>query len=249
MRELNYDKLKSELSNPYWKQSLSPLWMKFNGAHTPHRHRANFMAIYTMYLAECDEYREGIKLLNSDELYHVCGRHSVPGKPTLMMMAGRILAVPALATRYQGFGEYLRYLGAFTPQPRCHWIEAKDQVLQYPYLRGDPKQEQLTLLEIHKMLPRNLEPDFKGEICQDIFVALLSGEVTMANLPNRIDEYKRRARKNMPEYGTRSLDEELIDGGRPGKPGLTRLDLIDSSRGMKKTGYCCVTPPRKYSNG
>lgn len=238
MRALNYDKLKSELANPYWKQSLSPLWLKFNGAHTPHRHRANFMCIYSMFLAECETFREGVKMLNGEnELWHICGRHSIPQAQVLMMMSGRIMAVPALATRYQGFAGYLDTIGGFQPIPRGHWIERKDEVLTYPYIRGTPKDEHLTLLEVHKLLPKHLPPDFKGEICQDIFVALLSGEVTMANLPDHIEKYVREARKNMPEYKTLSLDEVIVPSHRPGGLGLTRFEVAEWRHG--KTLKCC----------
>lgn len=220
MKQLNYERLKSEIGNPYWKQSLSPLWIKFNGAHTPHRHRANFLSIYAMFLAECETYREGGKLLKSDEMYHVCGRHTMPNYSTLMMMNGRIQATPSLANRYQGFADYLEMIGGFAPMPRGYWIERKDEVLAYPYIRGTPKDEHVTLLEIHKLLPKYLPPDHKGEICQDIFVALLSGETTMANLPDHIGKYVKASRKNMPEYGTISLDET-------NEYGQTRLERME----------------------
>lgn len=230
MKELNYTKLKSELANPYWQQSLSPLWLKFNGAHTPHRHRANFLCVYSMFLTECETFREGRALLKSDEMFHVCGRHSLPDGPVLMMMSGRISATPSLANRYIGFADYLRMLGGFEAQPRGHWRESKEEVLQYPYIRGEVKGEQTMLLEIHKLLPKYLPPDHKGEICQDIFVALLSGETTMANLPDHIGRYVKAARKNMPEYGTISLDEENENG----QTRLSRLEYV-----LGKNLKCC----------
>lgn len=230
MRALNYEKLKNELANPYWKQSLSPLWLKFNGAYTPHRHRANFMCIYAMFLAECETYRDGGKLLKSDEMYHICGRHTLPDYSALMMMNGRILATSSLATRYQGFADYLQMIGGFTPSPRGYWIERKDDVLCYPYIRGTPRDEHLSLLEIHKLLPKYLPADFKGEICQDIFVDLLAGETTMENLPDHIGRYVKKARKNMPEYGTLSLDETDHNG-------ITRMDRLEYHLG--KNRKCC----------
>lgn len=230
MKPLNYDKLKNELANPYWKQSLSPLWLKFNGAHTPHRHRANFLCLYSMFLTECETYRQGGRMLKEDDLYHVCGRHTLAQYPVLMTMAGRVLATPSLATRYQGFKDYLEMIGGYRPLPRGAWIEAKDQVLCYPYIRGTPKDEHVTLLEIHKLLPKYLPADHKGEICQDVFVALLSGETTMANLPDHIGKYVKASRKNMPEYGTLSLDEENENG-------QTRLSRLEWHLG--KNLKCC----------
>jgi hypothetical protein len=147
-----------------------------------------------------------------------------------MMMTGRILATPSIATRYHGFRDYLEMIGGFEPTPRGYWIERKDEVLCYPYIRGTPKDEHVSLMEIHKLLPKYLPADFKGEICQDIFVALLSGEVTMANLPDHISSYVKKARKNMPEYGTLSLDE--VDAF-----GLTRAAKLEYTLG--KNYKCC----------
>lgn len=234
MSELNYDKLKAEIANPSWKQNLRPLWEPFHGAHTPHRHRANFLSIYSMFLAEVPTFGDGIKLLKTDELFHLCGRHSLPIFQTLIGMVSRIRQTPTIEARYSGFKEYLYWI-----LPEGHaWVTKrqapveKEDVLAYPYIRGTPTDEHATLLEIHKLLPKYLPADHKGEICQDVFVALLSGETTMANLPDHIGKYVKASRKNMPEYGTISLDES-----KPQWNGATRLQLLEYHRG--KEIKCC----------
>lgn len=235
MQSLNFDKLRSEIANPYWKNNLSPLWLKFAGAHTPHRHRSNFLSVYSMFLTEAPTFGDGVKLMNDGELAHLCGKHSLPQKTTLISMVARIRACPSIETRYVGFKDYLHWL---CPQvwelKPLGWnrADAKDQVLAYPYIRGTPRDEHVMLMEIHKLLPPGLEAEFKGEICQDIFVALLSGEVTMENLPDHIAKYKKLARRKMPEYGTVSLDEEFA-------PGFTRGEWVQRKRAKEINNSCC----------
>lgn len=233
MAELNYDKLKMEIGNPYWKQSLRPLWEKFYGAHAPHRHRANFLSVYSMFLAEAPTFSAGKKLLKKDELYHLCGRHTLPEHYPLIGTVSRIQQIPSLSNRWIGFKEYLQWIlpgGASWARQRT--VIVREEVIAYPYIRGVPKTEHATLLEIHKLLPQYLPPDHKGEICQDVFVALLSGETTMENLPDHIGKYVKASRKNMPEYGTISLDEMV----GPNKS-HTRLQALEYYHG--KQIKCC----------
>lgn len=226
MRDLNYPKLKQEIGEPDWWPRLEGLW-QFAGQRNPHHWRAKYLGVYAMYLSECETFGVSQKFLMRDNLHHVCGMHHKVQRMGLIGIVSRIRARPEVAGLHPGFDEYLEWI---CPSPYQYntigsmWDtgEPRDHVMQYPYIRGAVREEHETLLKIHAMLPKGMEADFKGEICQDVFVALLSGEVTMENLPDHLERFKRRARKNMPEYGTRSLDEEIVSSGRAGKPGLTR---------------------------
>jgi hypothetical protein len=175
---MNYDKLMSEVAYPNWNQAILPM-TRFRGHSNVHRWRAQFLCVYTMFLDESPSFSAGRKLLARDELYHICGRHSLPDKISLLGTIGRVLQIPSLVGRYTGFKDYLYYLtpnGWDITPVGIGGAPRKDEVLQYPYIQGKPRSEHEMLLAVHRLIPTRLDPDFRGEICQDIFVDLLSGK-------------------------------------------------------------------------
>lgn len=60
---------------------------------------------------------------------------------------------------------------------------------------------------IHRIVPAGLPSDMRGDLCQDLLVAVLSGETSVANLPEMMNKFVRDARKMMPDrWKTISLD-------------------------------------------
>jgi hypothetical protein len=77
---------------------------------------------------------------------------------------------------------------------------------------------------IHTIVPKGLPSDLKGDLCQDLLVAVLSGETSISNLPEMMNKYARTARKMMPDrWKTISLDAAL-----PGGDDHTMMDHIGS---------------------
>lgn len=73
---------------------------------------------------------------------------------------------------------------------------------------------------IHRIVPAGLSAEMRGDLCQDLLVAVLSGETSVANLPEMMNRYARVARKMLPDlWKTVSLDAVIH-----GTDGLTMMD-------------------------
>lgn len=75
---------------------------------------------------------------------------------------------------------------------------------------------------IHSVLPRGLPHDIRDDLCQDLLVAVLSGETSVSNLPEMMNKYARLAKSFLPERGKmRSIDAKI-----KGTDDLKMLDII-----------------------
>lgn len=100
--------------------------------------------------------------------------------------------------------------------------EAKSADLAYPYVKHAETPEHKLLFDVHRMLPKGLPHEIRGDLCQDLIVAVLSGETTIENIPEVVAKYARDARKILPDrWRNVSLDDIL-----PGTENLTRLDAM-----------------------
>lgn len=92
----------------------------------------------------------------------------------------------------------------------------------YPYLIPHQSAEAKMLLDIHALIPKGIPHDIKGDLCQDLVVAVLSGETTVENIPEVIAKYAREARKFLPDRWKHvSIDEPI-----PGTDGLRLEDIL-----------------------
>lgn len=84
----------------------------------------------------------------------------------------------------------------------------------------------IALMEhIHRLVPKGMPSEIKSDLCQDLLVAVLSGETSVANLPDVVNQYARQARRLLPDrWKTVSLDA-LVPG-------------TDDLRGVDNLGAC-----------
>lgn len=93
----------------------------------------------------------------------------------------------------------------------------------YPYIMGAPNDDHELLLLVNGAVSKNIPPEARADICQDILVALLSGTVAKDQLTLAAKDYTRRYWKDFGrKFGALSLDQPA-----PGSDSKTLLrDLI-----------------------
>lgn len=97
--------------------------------------------------------------------------------------------------------------------------------LVYPFLvrdRGTP--EHILIRRVNEVVPQWLPPDRRADICQDLIVAILCGDISEDTLDLSVKDFTRQILKQFPtHFGDLSLDAPI-----PGTDGLTLLDTLPS---------------------
>ena len=97
----------------------------------------------------------------------------------------------------------------------------------YPYLMhkpraADPGTE--LVMAVHDAVPEYLPPHIREDVCQDLIVALLAGEISRADLEDEVSAYVNKVFKMHPtKYGPLSLDAII-----PGTEDMRLIDTIPS---------------------
>ncbi len=89
------------------------------------------------------------------------------------------------------------------------------QVLQYPYVMGKAKNDHAFLLAVNAVVPQGLPGDLRNDVCQDMLLAIIEGDLSMDDVKTEMGAYLKAARKrySMP-WGTVNIDAPLWDDGR-----------------------------------
>jgi len=94
--------------------------------------------------------------------------------------------------------------------------KAKSFAVAYPYIIR-PRDEHADIMLINSLVPRGLPEWIRADICQDMMVALLSGEIERDKLAASVTPYLRNVLKMHPiKYGLLSLDAPI--GGEDARP-------------------------------
>lgn len=89
----------------------------------------------------------------------------------------------------------------------------------YPFIATQPTKEHEFLLAVDALVPKSLPKHIRGDICQDMIVAVLTGEATLENIRDAVPRYIKWFLKKEPsKYGDLSLDTPMrgsdYGGGR-----------------------------------
>lgn len=180
------------------------------------------------------------------EISHLCGRHGNLQHSMLRSIFERLRSdggIKLTDSLDKGFSEYIEWLypGTCILQPvplgtldyregvtawwrekiaRKHKPREPRVELQYPYIQKPTAEHQL-LLDVHHAIPAGIPHELRADLCQDLIVAVLSGETTVENIPDVIASYAKQARKILPDrWRTVSLNAVL--------PGTDDFRYIDS---------------------
>lgn len=107
-------------------------------------------------------------------------------------------------------------------------ILKKDEAekLFYPYLIHKPTNgdaERALLMDVHNAVPKHLPEHIRADVCQDLIVAILAGDISRDEIKDNVRGYMRKVLNMHPlKYGPLSLDDVL--------PGTTirRIDTLPS---------------------
>jgi hypothetical protein len=108
-----------------------------------------------------------------------------------------------------------------TPWRTPEWYEARYPIKLsvepltefYPYITKQPTEEHNFLLAVDALVPKYLPNHTRADVCQDMIVAVLSGEVTLENLKDGLPKYLKQFMKGAPsKYGHLSLDHPASYG-------------------------------------
>ena len=234
------------------KGYLRPLLL-FKGSQTEGRIRSLWNLIVSMMDADIPSITEAVKFGNKHDFAHMCGLHSQPAHHTFNSILGRIITRPDVASHVPNLLEYCRHLGAseganphlylipipaialgktkrpwrLGEKPERRRSQAATGITElYPYISGAPSTEHELILAVDAAVPKGLPNAVRCDVCQDMLVAILSGETTLDNLRGETGRYLRQFWKMFPEkYGHISLD-----GIVPGTTDLRLIDTLDARR-------------------
>jgi hypothetical protein len=204
---LNY--LTDLIVRPGIEKKLWPLVM-YRGNVTPrHAHRLwNFALL--MMAAEAETLSDGLKIAHNPAFSQLCGPLKKPTKLTLRSFFGRLWDTPFVTDNIPGLSEYVRLLGlgpsGLTPvdietaRAQCapwrtstHPEAGREKgergapIACYPYVVHDhTKPEGHDLVDlVNKAVPRGLPENIRADVCQDLIVALLAGDLTKEQIGDR----------------------------------------------------------------
>lgn len=84
----------------------------------------------------------------------------------------------------------------------------------YPFISTTPNEDHELLLAVDALVPKGLNSNTRADVCQDMIVAILSGEATLENIAGQRPKYMKQFFKMFPtKYGHLSLDAPLMLNG------------------------------------
>lgn len=212
---MNY--LSELVVRPGMKKRLWPLCL-YRGRMTLGRaHRLWNMALLMM-AAEAETLSDGLKIVNNEAFAQLCGPLRAPEKTVLYGFFGRLFDSPDVTDNIPGFTEYVKSMQIgpcwLTPvpletaeqycapwristhpdfDPKAEKPESGTRNLFYPYLKHDPKTSEgrdLVLL-VNELVTKNLPDQVRADACQDLAVAILSGDIKPEDAPDWVNRYVR----------------------------------------------------------
>ena len=232
---LNPNKVKAVIVEPNLEIELRPLLL-FNGQLTIGRAKSYFNFIQVAMGAEIPTVAALVEQSKVKyDAAHLCGLHAKSGWSSLSIAGffSRLLQSPSVLTRTKGLKDYVHWVKEQSPRTwfldlhpipetspwsKRQWrrvaVERQPQELipeHWPYISGTPTSDHDLLLTVDRIVPKHLPPASRADICQDMIVAILTGETTVGDLQDSVPEYMKRFFKQFPmKYGHLSLDAPVF---------------------------------------
>lgn len=93
----------------------------------------------------------------------------------------------------------------------------------WPFVRSFDNDDYALLKAVNEIVPRSIPEHVRADVCQDILMDIVSGELSLEFLPHRMREYTRKAYGFMPsKFGPKSLDSFIF-----GDEGRTLADVLE----------------------
>lgn len=197
----------------------------------------------------CDTLTDIVKLSHHPDYSHLCGTETKVNRLSAQGFFTRLRDNPQVTNNIPHMTEWAREIlphgfifrrvpletfeknaapwRRFVLRPRARNRKGGGNIKQiassacYPYIAHDPKKEGFDLVsKVNKAVPRGLPEEIRADICQDIICAILSGQMTEADLQGSVKDFVAQGRKMfVNKWDFLSLDAEV-----PGLEGVTYLD-------------------------
>lgn len=230
MKEVSLDSLKSAIIKPGIEKYLVPL-CDFRGKTLGGVHRMWNFTI-NMMVHEATHADATQRLWGNPEHSHLCGTTVKATSMTIGVFTGALMARPNVARNHPGLLDYLRGTARWIIDPNKTWHVQRDtwkpykNDSPYPFLVHDAKCPVDPLVDlISKAVPKYLDREMKADLCQDLAVAILCGDLKREDIQEGIKKFMPKLWKVNPssKYGDMSLDAII-----PGTDGLTWVDTLAS---------------------
>lgn len=250
MKPAKFDDIANDVVRPGIEKMLVPLAL-YRGQTTLGRIQAKWNFAIAMMHSECESFGDGVKISNNPSYAHLCEPHTNVQHLTMWSFFNRLRDHPTITDNIPGLTEYARMLrpngeGLLTKiplyavgsVPRVPWrLIAKKQrgtsnlretpvsQLFYPYVIHKPKKDDGAfdmMVLVNSAVPKSLPPHIRADICQDLIVGLLSGEITADEIKGSVKSYSKKVFEMHPlKYGHLSFDAEMFEDG-----GKTLYDVV-----------------------
>jgi hypothetical protein len=209
--------------------------------------------VKTMEFLELKTTAEVLRLSQaSHDVVHRCGLHAPVQRSTLMGFFSRVFYAedfkpierdPHLFDYMHTFAlENKILIYPPTPIPAiAEWrttrswrtipkIRHKPMTEHWPFLHKEVAKDHLDIMMVDSLIPKGIPEQWRQDMCQDLFVAILSGEVDPDELRNGAGRYMKEVWRQHPyKYGQLSLDAPAPWGSDDVKLGdlLSNVSLAD----------------------
>lgn len=232
LRRISLEQLQNNVIKPGIEKYLVPLLGYRGGLSLGRVHRLwNFTL--AVRAAEAESVTQAIKMQFDPEFAHLCEPERGLHNSSLYSFWSRIQQTKKVSDLEPGLRDYLDQINprSFTLIPvavesrwpttafwrtyvgrprRPRLIDTAPRSLFYPYLIHKPKGEGGEwdmLVAINNAVPRGLPDHIRADVCQDICVAILAGELQLEDLKGELRGYIRKVTKMHPlKYGDVSWD-------------------------------------------
>lgn len=232
VKRVPLDKLQNEIIKPGIEKHLIPL-LGYTGSLTLGRAHRLWNLTLAMKAAEVESITQAYKLQLHPEFAHLCEPERPVAHAGLYGFWSRIKQTQQVNSLEPGLTDFLESLWpgfyrltkvaaesrwpttqfwrTYVGRPRpLRLVDTAPRALFYPYLIHKPKEsggEWDMLVAINSAVPRGLPDHIRADVCQDICVAILAGEMTIDDLKEEMRGYIRKVTKMHPlKYGDVSWD-------------------------------------------
>jgi hypothetical protein len=164
------------------------------------------------------------------EVAHICGNHAKTiGSTALGFFFNRLRRSPKVCAMVPGLHDYVRSMpvrwafdldecGANSPlrvkNSRVEKVLRKahpsPQSAFYPFVSPNQRQDCELMARIHAAVPQSISGKIRGDLCQDLIVAVLAGDIRIENIGDEIPKYLKSAKHFFPRH----IEDLKLKGGK-----------------------------------
>lgn len=126
------------------------------------------------------------------------------------------------------------YHSIYVPTLKTSWPVSNSV---YPYIKGPLREEHSLLVAVDAVVPKSLPYEVRGDVCQELILAVLAGDVNLEQLPEAVPLY---IKQHYRSYGGGMLSLEAPRYGRDGEPLAPLVDVLVAHDGYSSLGWAAL---------